>query len=208
MAACRYIKELADRLNTLENSISTGDHHVYGLSGEGDLSPGPSDSTSPPPGGGSAGSARKTSRKRALSSSSDFQLGVHLQPLSQTNATPRASERLPSIDSFHPATHQQHQQRSQLLQHESQRQLPPRPPPVRQQPNQQPPPGSASDNPQLGHHTSLTTDGTRHYWQGYADMPNLSGGGYQYDIDPHRPPAKPSTAEISTFDWDEEAIDQ
>lgn len=117
-----------------------------------------------------------------------------MQPLAHAAPAARQGERLPSIDSFHPTTQQEHQQRSQLLQHESQRQLP-HPPP------QRPPPGP--DNPGLGHHTTLTPDG-RHYWQGYADLP-LSAPGYQYDLDPHRPTTAP--AEI-TFDWDEESIDQ
>jgi hypothetical protein len=195
----RYIKELADRLNTLENSISTGDLHQYGLSGDGDHSPNPSDSTSPPPVGGPP----RGSRKRTLSSSSEFQQsGVHLQPLSQANPTGGRQERLPSIDSFHPITQHQHQQRSQLLQHESQRQL------SHLVGHSRPPQPQGPDAPQLrDYHSSISTDGTRHsFWKGSFDR--RASISFPYDMDSQLPSTNSPISEVKTFEWDEDSIDQ
>jgi len=203
----RYIKELADRLNTLENSISTGsDLHSYGLQGESEHSPGPSDSTSPPAAATMAGGALqpRPSRKRALSPSSEFQQGVHLQPLSQTSSAGSRQERLPSIDSFHPATQHQHLQRSQLLQHESQRQLPQ---PLHPRASQD----SDISRLQSQQHppTSISTDGTRqNYWKGPFQDRRASIS-FPYDMDSQRPSASsPITPEVKTFEWDEDSIDQ
>ncbi|KAF8534170.1 hypothetical protein BDD12DRAFT_919030 [Trichophaea hybrida] len=200
-----YIKELADRLNTLENSISTGDLHPYGITGEGEPSPGPSDSTSPPPTTGS----QRQSRKRTLSSSSEFQQsGVHLQPLSQTSSTAgRQGERLPSIDSFHPTNQHQHQQRSRLLQHESQRQLP-HPQSVSHGPPRPPQPPQGSPDMQQQFPSSISTDGTRqNYWKGFQDR--RASVSFPYDMDSQRPSANNHIlGDVKTFEWDEESIDQ
>ncbi|KAF8243188.1 hypothetical protein K440DRAFT_647608 [Wilcoxina mikolae CBS 423.85] len=200
-----YIKELADRLNTLENSISTGDLHPYGITGEGEHSPGPSDSTSPPPATG----PQRQSRKRTLSSSSEFQQsGVHLQPLSQTSSTAgRQGERLPSIDSFHPTNQHQHQQRSRLLQHESQRQLP-HPQSVSHGPPRPPQPPQGSPDMQQQFPSSISTDGTRqNYWKGFQDR--RASVSFPYDMDSQRPSANnPILGDMKTFEWDEESIDQ
>lgn len=193
-----YIKELADRLNTLENSIQ-GDLHPYGVAGEGEHSPGPSDSMSPPP--TSISSVQKQSRKRTLSSSSDFQSGVHLQPLS--GPLVRTSERLPSIDSFHPSNQHQHQQRSQHL--ETQRQLPQpglahgsshAPPPVAlQHPSTTDIPSSykISLSPQEGQYI-------RSYPEGGIRKASVS---FPFETSEARP-----VLDNSSFDWDEDAIDQ
>lgn len=202
----RYIKELADRLNTLENSISTGgDLHSYGLAGESEHSPGLSDSTSPPPAAAMAGGVlQPRPRKRTLSSSSELQQGVHLQPLSQATSAGSRQERLPSIDSFHPATQHQHQQRSQLLQHESQRQLPQ---PLHPRASQGSDVGRLQ--PQQYPSTSISTDGTRqNYWKGpFQDR--TASLSFPYDMDSQRPSASsPLTPEVKTFEWDEDSIDQ
>ncbi|RPA96703.1 hypothetical protein L873DRAFT_1693752 [Choiromyces venosus 120613-1] len=219
-----YIKELADRLNTLENSMSTGDMHSSygsGMAGEGDQSPGPSDSTSPPPAGPS--SSQKQSRKRALSTSSDFQPSVHLQPLSQPNPTSRSNERLPSIDSFHPTTQHQHQQRAQLL-HESQpqRQLPhlqqappthahqppPPPPPPHHASHQHPP--STAETSAPGYRATLSPNGMGQYWKSVSEV-----GGRRASVsfpfespDLGRSAAGSTPGDISGFEWDDEIIDQ
>ncbi|KAI5852871.1 hypothetical protein DFP73DRAFT_470925 [Morchella snyderi] len=217
-----YIKELADRLNTLENSISTGDLHPHGsgMTGEGDHSPGPSDSTSPPPNGPPSASK---SRKRALSSSSDFQTSVHLQPLSQPSG--RSNERLPSIDSFHPTNQHQHQQRAQHLQHEPQpqRQLPhpqqpppppPLPPPLthpnQPQPHQSPiqPPPSTCEMPS-GYRTISPTSMSQ-YWKGGPDVGGRRQSvSFPFDApDMQRSAASSTPVDLCGFDWDDQAIDQ
>ncbi|KAL7271472.1 Glucose-responsive transcription factor [Rhizina undulata] len=214
-----YIKELADRLNTLENSISTGDLHSYGsgIPGEGDQSPGPSDSTSPPPAG--PPSAQKSSRKRALSSSSDFQAPMHLQPLAQPNPNARGNERLPSIDSFHPANQLQHQQRAQHLQHEPQPQrqlLHPQqlsgthahPPPPQHSPH--PVSSSSAEVPQPGYKPNQSPNGMGPYWRNYSDV-----GGRRASVsfpfespEAQRPATNPLAGDNGLIEWDEEAIDQ
>jgi hypothetical protein len=179
------------------------------MSGEGELSPGPSDSTSPPP---TSIVEPRPNRKRTLSSSSEFQRSiVHLQPLAQNNNPPamaRQAERLPSIDSFHPSNQHQHQQRSRLLQHESQRpQLPP-PPTVHH--SRPPPQGNTNqDIQQQFSSTTISTDGTRQpsYWKGFQDR--RASVSFPYDIESQRPTNNPlGLGEIKTFEWDEESIDQ
>ncbi|EWC46446.1 hypothetical protein DRE_04389 [Drechslerella stenobrocha 248] len=169
-----YIKELADRLNTLENTISTSDMHPYVTSVEGESSPMESEETSPPPNLG-----LRPSRKRTLSSSSEFPLGMHLQPLAQSSTLPRSGERLPPIDSFHSPHHQQAPQIPQ-------RQLPPPhiPPPhsssgLRSQRGSI---SSASVSQPLVAHSSPTSDMT-------MSSNILKGQG-------------------KSFDWDEPTIDQ
>ncbi|RVD89598.1 uncharacterized protein DFL_000600 [Arthrobotrys flagrans] len=171
-----YIKELADRLNTLENTISTSDMLPYNLTSvEGESSPMDSEGTSPPP-----NLSLRQSRKRTLSSSSEFPLGMHLQPLAQSPTLQRSSERLPPIDSFHSPHHQSAP--TQI----PQRQLPP--PHI---PPSHPPSGlhsqrgsisSASVPPPLIAHTSPASDIAMS-----SSMMKSSG--------------KP-------FDWDEPVIDQ
>jgi len=175
----RYIKELADRLNTLENSISTSDLlHPYGIAGDLEHSPGPSDSTSPPPGV----KPPPSSRKRTLSSSSDFQ--TTLQPLSQPLPQP---ERLPSIDSFH----SQHSQRSL-----------PHPQPSgdnrRTTPTEAPP----------QYHSSISPDGTRHRWNGYPDSHRQASVSLPMHTVESQRSTNLSNSISPEFDWDEESVDQ
>lgn len=197
--ACRYIKELADRLNTLENSISTGDIHAYasGMSGDNEHSPGPSDSMSPPP---VSGMSMKQGRKRTLSSSSDFHNALHLQPLGQQPLTPRP-ERLPSIDSFHPTNHPP-----------PPRQLPP--PPQHQPPPPPPPqhPGSASSEPNSTYRAHSSPNGMG-YWKsrggagGAASAENNRRASVSFPFETDRPIGGPG-GEFSQFDWNEQLVDQ
>ncbi|KAI5787810.1 hypothetical protein FPQ18DRAFT_262738 [Pyronema domesticum] len=120
----------------------------------------------------------------------------------------RQAERLPSIDSFHPSNQHQHQQRSRLLQHESQRpQLPP-PPTVHH--SRPPPQGNTNqDIQQQFSSTTISTDGTRQpsYWKGFQDR--RASVSFPYDIESQRPTNNPvGLGEIKTFEWDEESIDQ
>jgi len=204
--------------------MSTGDMHPSygsGVVGEGDQSPGPSDSTSPPPAGPPG--SQKQSRKRALSTSSDFQSSVHLQPLSQPNPTARSNERLPSIDSFHPTTQHQHQQRAQLLhESQSQRQLPhpqqtppthahkppPPPPPPHQGSHQHPP--STAEPSAPDYRSTLSPNGMGQYWKSVPDI-----GGRRASVSfPFESPelgrsaAGSTPGDISGFEWDDEIIDQ
>lgn len=101
----RYIKELAERVQSLETSIATGEQHNYAPFGEREPSPGSLGRSSPTPLGGGVGK-----RKRISSTSSDFHGPVTLQPLTQHSPAARPSERLPPIDSFHSGRLQQSQQ--------------------------------------------------------------------------------------------------
>ncbi|KZF21047.1 hypothetical protein L228DRAFT_248804 [Xylona heveae TC161] len=89
-----YIKELADRLNTLENSIQPNPHAdlQYAAVSAGATSPRPSDGFSPPPPHGSS-----SFRKRTHSVSDGLQTN-YMQSLPQRTT----SERLPSIGGWTP----------------------------------------------------------------------------------------------------------
>ncbi|EPS41165.1 hypothetical protein H072_4959 [Dactylellina haptotyla CBS 200.50] len=198
-----YIKELADRLNTLENTISTSDMHPYGnlTSVEGESSPMDSEGTSPPPNLG-----LRQSRKRTLSSSSDFPLGMHLQPLAQSPTLQRSSERLPPIDSFHSPHHQPGPQIPQ-------RQLPPpHIPPSHSSSglhSQRGSISSASVPPSLIAHTSPTS-GSSSCWRPDSSeevirRQSLSGPLDPIDITMSSNIMKGPT---KSFDWDEPTIDQ
>ena len=147
---------------------------------------------------------------------------MHLQPLSQPNSTggtvagggggggAGGGERLPPIDSFHPSNQHQHQQRSRLLQHESQRQLPhPQHSVGYGHPQQLQGPSNAADRYQQHlYPSSISTDGTRQpYWGGFTDRrASLS---FPYDMDSQRPPANnPVVGDVAAFEWNEESIDQ
>lgn len=203
----RYIKELADRLNTLENSISTGDLHSYGpgAPGDGEHSPGPSDSTSPPP--AQLGTV-KQGRKRTLSSSSGFHNALHLQPLTQQPLTPRPSERLPSIDSFH--TNHQHPPPSRQLP------PPPQPQPPHQPSHQGPPPppqhsnipSSASSEPTSSYRTHSSPNGVN-FWKGLSDSNRRASVSFPFDAAERQVPSvKTAGSEHSSFDWDDELVSQ
>ncbi|KAF3163463.1 Glucose-responsive transcription factor, variant 2 [Orbilia oligospora] len=196
-----YIKELADRLNTLENTISTSDMLPYNnlTSVEGESSPMDSEGTSPPP-----NLSLRQSRKRTLSSSSEFPLGMHLQPLAQSPTLQRTSERLPPIDSFHSPHHQSAP--AQI----PQRQLPPpHIPPSHPSSGLHSQRGSISSAsvPPLIAHTSPTS-GLSTSWR-----PDSCEARRQSLSDPleHTDVAMSSNMMKSSgksFDWDEPVIDQ
>lgn len=209
ISSYRYIKELADRLNTLENSISTGDMHSYNtvVPMDGDMSPGPSESTSPPPPISGSGPPPSKSRKRTLSSSSEFSVnmhpGMHLQPLNQQTPHQRG-ERLPPIDSFH----SHHGQVAP-----PQRQLPPPhagPPPHQVRPHTPVSVSSGPDVPPSYRSTqspSVTT--ANPYWK--SDVPDYGRQATVHmPLDPVDVPqhAAKSASTDTPFEWDEASVDQ
>lgn len=211
----RYIKELADRLNTLENSISTGDIHSYASSmpGEGELSPQTMEATSPTP-----GSAGLPKRKRTLSASSDFHGPVHLQPLTQHSPARRSSERLPPIDSFHP---QQHPQMAEQRPHSSSLSHVPAPAhPLH--PATQSPPVTASDV-STPFRSQPSPNGI--FWKGrlpdFGGEPRRSSSNFPYEGSRERERESTSNANsehpkpaigyahaATSFDWNDDAVNE
>lgn len=205
----RYIKELADRLNTLENSISTGEVHYAGIA-EGELSPHPLDAAVSPTG------ANK--RKRALSSGSEFHTPVHLQPLgSQHSPIARPGERLPPIDSFHRPASQQ-MQHSQLppqghpREHSFSHAAPPPPPPLAPHSlhSQQRSPQLTASDTSTPFRQQQSPNGL--FWKG--SQPDLGGSirrpssHYPYDNPEPPKPAGGYVPRTTAFEWNEEAINE
>ncbi|KAI9676738.1 MAG: Glucose-responsive transcription factor [Trizodia sp. TS-e1964] len=91
-----YIKELADRLITLENSIQpSGAETHYGALADGEISPRGVDADfSPPP---QSASGSRYTRKRTHSASNDVQSQIYLQ-----NQAGRSGERHPSLAGWTP----------------------------------------------------------------------------------------------------------
>ncbi|TGZ78185.1 hypothetical protein EX30DRAFT_351219 [Ascodesmis nigricans] len=176
-----YIKELAERLVTLENTISTGDiHHPQG--GEGELSPGPSDTTSPPPGG--------TKRKRTLSSSSEYRGGyqLHAVPPPGPGTGHPSENRLPPIESFRTAQPHSH--------HEPQHPLPhlPKPPPLPRPSNSQ------------FRISPISPECRQQEWNEYSDPGPRRRASFGTGVRPTG--SSPLTDKSASLGWDEAVIDQ
>jgi len=174
--------------------MSTGEIHGYGPFGEGEPSPGSMDTSSPTPMTGPA------KRKRTLSSSSDFHAPVHLQPLTQHSPVPRASERLPPIDSFHPTNqlgalqHQTHSLPSMAT--------------STQYPAQQTPPVSASS--EVSYRAQQSPNGV--FWKG--KVPDFGGRRTSSNVAFEGASEYPAAfsggqkQQVASFEWDEDVVNQ
>lgn len=181
----------------------------FASNGDGDMSPEPSDSTSPPS-AMPVNSGVKQPRKRTLSSSSDFSTslqhsGMHLQPLGLQQAPNQRTERLPSIDSFHSS--------------QPQRQLPsPHPhtalhnfPKQQAQLAQPATPVSVSSAPDVSSYRSQhSPGGANFFWKNDMHDIGRRTSGSSVHLDPMDVPRSSSLANINdnALDWDEAAIDQ
>ena len=137
----------------------------------------------------------KQGRKRTLSGSSGFHNALQLQPLTQQPLTPRLSERLPSIDSFHSKP-----QHSKQL-----------PPPSHQTPNQgQAPshPNSATSEPPSSYRAHSSPNGFV-FWKGLSDGNRRVSVSFPFDST-ERPSSftiKPR-AEQGMLEWDEALVSE
>ncbi|KAI9769092.1 MAG: Glucose-responsive transcription factor [Geoglossum simile] len=191
-----YIKELADRLNTLENSMVSNEMQYAGI-GEDTGSPRVSDEASPPPINHTGAQGSKHPRKRTLSASDDVHSASYLQPLQQNLPQRSGNDRLPSLGSWS-------------------QQDPPRhlPHPTSSLHNPQTPQPTPSvpelSHRQSGYRPQYSPNGisAQPFWShGQHDTGRRASVSLPFETSDTRPPTDPDQSD-AILEWDERAVDE
>ncbi|KAH0545226.1 hypothetical protein FGG08_000680 [Glutinoglossum americanum] len=192
-----YIKELADRLNTLENSMVSNEMQYAGI-GEDTGSPRASDESSPPPPSHTGAPGSKHPRKRTLSASEDVHGASYLQPLHQQNLPQRSNnDRLPSLGSWSQQDPPRHLPHPASTLHNPQT------------------PQSAPSVPELSHRQSsyrpqYSPNGmtAQPFWNhGPHDVGRRASISLPFEISDTRPSTDPDHSD-TILEWDERTVDE